>query len=583
MGFKYQSLSARDAVNDLMGHLQERAPKFGARDRLVTLILDGENAWEHYQKSPDGKAFFHELYGRLSETDAVGEIMPVAVTEYIEGNPDRGIPAHPVSSHDELEPLWGGSWIDATYSIWVGETEENLAWSFLQKTRQDLQNSGVPAFRAWDSVYAAEGSDWFWWYGDDMTSPSNDDSPFDLAFRTLLGSAYIFANQWRQKSGLQPIDVPDFPPIIQPRAKALTGPYTTPPVIDGELVPSESEWTEEGALFFDKDSSGTIANADDDIGLVYFGYDATKLYLAVTFNEVLSNKLGSDYHVSLYLSQKRVLDAATGQFTQRPFSTVGRHGEPLSFKSGGAAFELLLDLKPGVVHPRLFEAQAGGGWSEGSSSGIELGGPLPGAKLIELAIPHAVLDRAPTDPLEIFLTAVEGGIDAGSAVSIVDTAPLADARAIFEDPTNQIFIAFHLDATGSAVPLTLFTQLDTLPPPQGNGIVYIAGNQDKLANFVPNRVPMLDDGKGDDAVAGDGIWTATFPFERKTILRWKYTIGLPKDEGRWSRTEEFPLTERGYTVPADPSIKKVHLREIFADRPAPSGTLAPSTQVEEVR
>jgi hypothetical protein len=109
--------------------------------------------------------------------------------------------------------------------------------------------------------------------------------------------------------------------------------------------------------------------------------------------------------------------------------------------------------------------------------------------------------------------------------------------------------------------------------------VYITGNQDALENWVPNKLPLRDDGKAPDAVAGDFKWTGTFAFSPGTILRYKYTAGLPAQEGNWSQSEEFPLTERGYEVPADPATKKVTLKDCFADRPQPTGTLGPKTVV----
>jgi hypothetical protein len=125
-----------------------------------------------------------------------------------------------------LEWLWPGSWINANYDTWIGEDEENRAWEYLLTARRDLDASGVPepepdaappkagtkkwfAYKAWDSLYAAEGSDWFWWYGTDQTAPAGD-KPFDLAFITLVNNIYAFA---RKAGG----EIPNrtFEPIIK--------------------------------------------------------------------------------------------------------------------------------------------------------------------------------------------------------------------------------------------------------------------------------------------------------------------------------------------------------------------------------
>src|SRR5690606_4851703 len=43
--------------------------------------------------------------------------------------------------------------------------------------------------RAWRELYIAEGSDWFWWFGDSHTSAQ--DSLFDRLFRKHLQNVYL--------------------------------------------------------------------------------------------------------------------------------------------------------------------------------------------------------------------------------------------------------------------------------------------------------------------------------------------------------------------------------------------------------
>jgi hypothetical protein len=65
------------------------------------------------------------------------------------------------------------------------------------------------AQKAWDSLFAAEGSDWFWWYGTDQTAPAGD-KPFDLAFITHIENIYAFA---KKAGGTMPNR--SFEPIIR--------------------------------------------------------------------------------------------------------------------------------------------------------------------------------------------------------------------------------------------------------------------------------------------------------------------------------------------------------------------------------
>jgi len=238
IGFTYQTWKGEDAAEDFVQHVLRYAPADNEPDRLLTVILDGENAWEWYRYDNDGKEFQHALYRKLSKLYETKEVITVSMSEYLRGNPRRNVPAHPTESLPRLEWLWPGSWINANYDTWIGEDEENRAWEYLLTARQDLEISGVAepapdaapaeegsqawyAQKAWDSMFAAEGSDWFWWYGTDQTAPAGD-KPFDLAFITHIENIYAFA----RKAGGK---VPDrtFEPIIRdapvrPKAKGGT-------------------------------------------------------------------------------------------------------------------------------------------------------------------------------------------------------------------------------------------------------------------------------------------------------------------------------------------------------------------------
>ena len=102
------------------------APEDSTDERLITVILDGENAWEWYRKDEDGKVFLNALYRKLSKLYDEGQVITVTMSEWIYGNPKRGIKPHKITSHAELEPLWAGSWINANLDTWIGEDEENL-------------------------------------------------------------------------------------------------------------------------------------------------------------------------------------------------------------------------------------------------------------------------------------------------------------------------------------------------------------------------------------------------------------------------------------------------------------------------
>jgi len=225
IGFRYQTYEGEEAAEDFVRSILAFAPGIDDPDVLITVILDGENAWEWYQRDMDGKTFQHALYRKLAGLYRQRRVLTVTTSEYIAGNPRRGIASHPLDSLPVMEQLWPGSWINANFDTWIGEPEENTAWEYLLMAREDLNASGLTApsvqadppelgsgpwfvYRAWQAMYAAEGSDWFWWYGADQHAPGGDE-PFDVAFRTHLKNVYEFA---RAAGATMPVR--EFPPIL---------------------------------------------------------------------------------------------------------------------------------------------------------------------------------------------------------------------------------------------------------------------------------------------------------------------------------------------------------------------------------
>jgi alpha-amylase/alpha-mannosidase (GH57 family) len=197
IGFYYQGYEDdEEAARDFVNRIKDRfARQFKTdEDRVLTVILDGENAWGAYRE--DARPFLHALYGLL-ERDA--EIRTVTFSEYLEGNPLRGIRPHPLSEQTRVHDLFTGSWIDENGSApgvdlgtWIGEEEENQAWMLLNQAREFLRLKGVTPETApavFQSLYIAEGSDWFWWFGGDQDS--GKDEEFDELFRRHLKNIYL--------------------------------------------------------------------------------------------------------------------------------------------------------------------------------------------------------------------------------------------------------------------------------------------------------------------------------------------------------------------------------------------------------
>lgn len=196
IGFRYQGCKdfepvARAFLDEIKQRFAYRAE--GEQDPVLSVILDGENAWGAYCE--DARPFFHALYGLLGRDT---EVETVTFAEYLEGNPARGIVPHPAPGQVKVYDLFTGSWIDengsapgADLGTWIGEEEENKAWELLLRAREALERSGTTPMThpaAFEALYAAEGSDWFWWFGEDQDS--GNDAGFDALFRTHLKNVY---------------------------------------------------------------------------------------------------------------------------------------------------------------------------------------------------------------------------------------------------------------------------------------------------------------------------------------------------------------------------------------------------------
>ncbi|MGK2953361.1 MAG: glycoside hydrolase [Thiobacillus sp.] len=181
IGFKYSDWHADDAVGDFVQHLENIASFFGkdANQHVVSIILDGENAWEYY---PDnGHHFLDALYAALSSHPT---LKVSTFAEQAGHAPAR-----------QMKRLAAGSWVYGSFSTWIGSADKNRGWDYL-----------VAAKQAYDSVMAAgrlnadqqalatrqlavcEGSDWFWWFGD--YNPSGSVSDFEQLYRTQLRELY---------------------------------------------------------------------------------------------------------------------------------------------------------------------------------------------------------------------------------------------------------------------------------------------------------------------------------------------------------------------------------------------------------
>lgn len=181
IGFKYSDWHADDAVANLIGHLESIAEKCATQDNaIVSIILDGENAWEYYPQN--GYHFLTALYENLSQHPGLNL---TTYSDYLQQ------PAEPTV----LSEIVAGSWVYGTFSTWIGEEDKNRAWDMLIEAKQAYDRVVAGSSLSDDEHSAAEmqlatceSSDWFWWFGEYNSAESVE--AFDEQYRLHLSNLY---------------------------------------------------------------------------------------------------------------------------------------------------------------------------------------------------------------------------------------------------------------------------------------------------------------------------------------------------------------------------------------------------------
>jgi alpha-amylase/alpha-mannosidase (GH57 family) len=202
IGFVYSRMNGKDAAADLHGRLRELGERVRTSQPLtICLFLDGENAWEYYPGN--GREFLREFYGRIQGDQ---DFRALTATEAIAAAGD--IPTN--------TGIFPASWINANFDVWIGHSEDVAAWELLWDAREAYgravdarkqSRDGAPAEtalkEAQESLLAAEGSDWCWWYGPEHSTAN--DAEFDALYRKHLTAVYLALGQVAPQELAKPI------------------------------------------------------------------------------------------------------------------------------------------------------------------------------------------------------------------------------------------------------------------------------------------------------------------------------------------------------------------------------------------
>lgn len=183
IGFEYAKWFGRDAAEHMVHSLEDIARSSPPGENpVVSVILDGENAWEYYPYN--GYYFLNDLYEILENHDSIRVTTYRDYLAFIN-------PADAVT----LPVLAAGSWVYGTFSTWIGDRDKNRAWDLLCAAKHSydlvMQSGRLTSeemAKAERQLASCESSDWFWWLGD--YNPPYVVSSFDQLFRDNLANLY---------------------------------------------------------------------------------------------------------------------------------------------------------------------------------------------------------------------------------------------------------------------------------------------------------------------------------------------------------------------------------------------------------
>ncbi|MBI31807.1 MAG: hypothetical protein CMB72_04365 [Euryarchaeota archaeon] len=432
LAFQYGAMTPEAAVTDFLAYLDGIRGELIAAgedpsEHLLTVAMDGEN-WmfmSDFQHNDNARPFVHEWFSRLSSHPTVVTTTPSA---FLEEN----------HSLPRIETIGTGSWIDGTLSTWAGEADESLAWQRLVEARNALvefesQNPESPGLElAWESLYIAEGSDWFWWYG--LDQDSGYDEMWDVLFKVHLSNIYRAINL-------------DLPPYLQdlwtnPALPDEPASAIIEPMIDGIALPGE--W--DGAAIYSADS---VDGGDLDIDSFHLGYDASNVYVRIDMNGpdiIESLNQPRDADLAIYFMQPNAQNFNEVQTNFRTYYGNQILGFPAKKM---VAFDFTQLRDDGQAKWNLFDARGMVGDNEQwALEGSSILGGCAGDEIYEFVIPWSDLGLAPRYTTRVKVVSSWADSLAYGDGDDQEIAPPAPAEIVLPDLEEWVTLLEFEDALG---------------------------------------------------------------------------------------------------------------------------------------
>ena len=384
INFEYAGIDSKMAANDLYDKIKVMQNKILVSpddEHLLTIALDGENCWENYQN--DGNDFLENLYGLFEKDESIETVL---VSDYI----SKDFHKKPLSK------ISSGSWIDKTFQYWIGEPTKNKAWTYLKDAKDTYENFAKenPDFPnlhiAHRELMIAEGSDWFWWYGE--PNNSGQDYVFDYMFRERLKNIYIALNiqppEYLNESLITKIELP---------FKHPTGAIS--PRMDGYLD-SYDDWYHSGNISL---LDGPVFRENKNVDKIHFGCDDKNVYFRLHVNKGNGENGFIERINQFYIYMRNATNIGNRAYIRLISKTDNSY--PIMREKFEREITLTL-LKDTLYPPRLTTCLHPNMWTLANPEGID----IVYNDVIDVTIPFDLLGIEKGETVEFFMANTDSGV-----------------------------------------------------------------------------------------------------------------------------------------------------------------------------
>ena len=380
INFEYAGIDAKMAAGDLYDKIkviQNKLLVSPDETHLLTIALDGENCWENYQN--DGNDFLENIYSAIENDDTLETVL---ISDYISKDKHK----------KTLNKIYSGSWIDKTFLYWIGDATKNKAWAYLKDAKDALEaNKNHPNITAAQrELMIAQGSDWFWWYGE--PNNSGQDFVFDYMFRERLKNVYsnldLEIPEHLNTSLITRVEVPFKHPI-----RAIS------PRMDG-LIESYDDWYHSGSMSL---LDGPVFRENKNVDKIYFGCDDKNMYFRLHINKGTGDTSFIDRINQFYIYIRNATNIGNRAYIR----LISKTDNPYPILREKFENELTLTLvKDTLYPPRLTTCLHPNLWTLSNPEGVN----IVYKDVIDVSIPFDTLGVQTGETVEFFMANTDSGV-----------------------------------------------------------------------------------------------------------------------------------------------------------------------------